>query len=134
MADEALRVLIRQRADNRCEYCRIHQDQVLFVPFHVDHIMPRKHGGDTHPSNLALSCMHCNLHKSSNLSGIDPERGEITPLFHPRRNRWEEHFAFQGALMVGLTPEGRATVRTLNMNGADRLQVRAELLARGESL
>ena len=78
--------------------------------------------------------MHCNLHKSSDLSGIDLEGGAITPLFHPRRDRWAEHFVFQGALIVGLTPMGRATVRTLNMNGANRLEVREEILARGESL
>jgi hypothetical protein len=78
--------------------------------------------------------MHCNLHKSSDLRGIDSEGGAITPLFHPRRDRWEEHFALQGALIVGLTPVGRATVRTLHMNGADRLEVREELLARGEAL
>lgn len=134
MADDALRALVRQRANGRCEYCRIQQAQVPFVPFHVDHIMPRKHGGRRHPSNLALACMHCNLHKSSDLRGIDSEGGAITPLFHTRRDRWEEHFALQGALIVGLTPVGRATVRTLNMNGADRLEVREELLARGEAL
>ena len=134
MADDALRTLVRQRAAQRCEYCRIQQHQVPFVPFHVDHIIPRKHGGDTQPGNLALACMHCNLHKSSDLSGIDPEGGAVTRLFHPRRDRWEEHFALQGALIVGLTPVGRATVRTLNMNGADRLEVREELLARGEAL
>jgi hypothetical protein len=59
--------------------------------------------------------MYCNLHKSSDLSGIDPEEDAITPLFHPRRDRWVEHFVFQGAFIVGLTPVGRATVRTLNM-------------------
>ena len=134
MADDALRTLVRQRAAHRCEYCRIQQHQVPFVPFHVDHIIPRKHSGDTQPANLALACMHCNLHKSSDLSGIDPAGGAMTRLFHPRRDRWEEHFAFQGALIVGLTPVGRTTVRTLNMNGADRLEVRGELLARGEAL
>jgi 5-methylcytosine-specific restriction endonuclease McrA len=107
MADEALRTLVRQRADHRCEYCHIRQEQVPFVPFHVDHIIPRKHGGSTHSANLALSCMHCNLHKSSDLSGIDPEGGAITPLFRPRRDRWEEHFAFQGALTASPTPNWR---------------------------
>src|SRR6058998_1653012 len=106
------------------------QEQVPFVPFHVDHIIPRQHGGDTHPANLALSCMHGKLHKSSDLSGIDPEGGAITPLFHPRRDRWEEHFNFQDALIVSLASVGRATVRTLNMHGAERLEVRAALLAR----
>ena len=127
------RALVRQHANGRGEYCRIQQAQVPFMPFHVDHIILRKHGGRTHPSNLALACMHCNLHKSLDLSGIDSEGG-TTPLFRPRRDRWEEHFALQGALIVGLTPAGRATVRTLNMNGADRLEVREELLARGEAL
>jgi hypothetical protein len=68
------------------------------------------------------------------LSGIDPQSGDITTLFNPRRDQWDEHFVFENALLVGLTPTGRATVRTLNMNGADRLELREELLSRGESL
>jgi hypothetical protein len=55
-------------------------------------------------------------------------------LFNPRRDPWNEHFAFNNALLVGLTSTGRATVRTLNMNGADRLELREELLSHGESL
>jgi hypothetical protein len=69
-----------------------------------------------------------------NLSGIDPQSGEITTLFNPRRDRWDEHFAFENALLVGLTATGRATIPTLNMNGADRVELREELLSRGESL
>lgn len=134
MADEAQRARVVLRTDERCEYCHLRQTHAPFISFHIDHIIPRKHGGGTVDSNLALACIHCNLHKSSNLSGIDPQSGDITTLFNPRRDQWDEHFAFENAFLVGLTPTGRATVRTLNMNGADRLELREELLSRGESL
>ena len=133
MVDEAQRARVILRADDRCEYCHLRQEHAPFISFHIDHVIPRKHGGRTVDSNLALACIHCNLHKSSDLSGIDPQSDEIIPLFHPRRDRWDEHFAFESALLVGLTPTGRATVRTLNMNGADRLELREELLSRGAS-
>jgi hypothetical protein len=51
----------------------------------------------------------------------------VVTLFHPRRDVWETHFVLRGALMVGLTPTGRATVRVLNMNAADRVQLRRAL-------
>ncbi|MDH3604181.1 MAG: HNH endonuclease [Candidatus Tectomicrobia bacterium] len=134
MANEVQRARVIQRANERCEYCHLRQEHAPFISFHIDHIIPRKHGGDTVDSNLALACIYCNLHKSSDLSGIDPQSGDVITLFNPRRDRWDEHFAFENALFVGLTPTGRATVRTLNMNGADRLELREELLSRGESL
>jgi hypothetical protein len=131
VTDAALRNLIRQRAGNRCEYCGIWQEHIPFALFHIDHIMPKKHGGDDDPSNLALACHHCNFHKGPNLTGIDPESGNITPLFHPRNERWEAHFELRDVTIVGLTPVGRATVQVLNMNAAERVQLRAELKARG---
>jgi hypothetical protein len=48
-------------------------------------------------------------------------------LFHPRRDKWTEHFAMDGALIVGKTPIGRVTVSLLRMNDARRLRVRALL-------
>ena len=52
-----LRQSVRQRAKNRCEYCRLHQD---FEPlrFHIEHIIPRQHGGKDSSENLALACHH----------------------------------------------------------------------------
>jgi hypothetical protein len=69
------------------------------------------------------------LAKRPNLSAIDPATGAVVTLFHPRRGLWNDHFEFQGPLIVGKTPEGRATVRLLQMNGQPRLQVRGLLLA-----
>jgi 5-methylcytosine-specific restriction endonuclease McrA len=125
--DAATRELARQRAGNRCEYCRLAQEDTPLATFHIEHIVARKHGGSDDPSNLALACYHCNLHKGTNLTGIDPISGAIVPLFHPRQQAWHEHFAIQGLLIVGLTPTGRATVRVLMMNAVGRLQLRAGL-------
>jgi hypothetical protein len=125
--DPAIRSLVRRRAAERCEYCRIHQDADPFFRFHIEHIIPRQHGGSTDATNLALACHHCNLHKGPNLSGIDPGSGALTPLFNPRLQAWEEHFSLQGVTIVGMTPQGRTTVRVLAMNKGARLQLRAAI-------
>lgn len=127
MIDSALRNLVRLRAGHRCEYCGISQHQVPFPLFHIEHILPKKHGGNDDPANLALACYHCNLHKGPNLTGIDPTTGQITPLYHPRNERWEMHFAHEGDLVVGLSAIGRVTVQVLNMNSTERVQLRAKL-------
>jgi len=82
--------------------------------------------------NLALACQRCNLHKGPNLSGVDPVTGELVQLFHPRRDRWAEHFRFEGVRLEGLTTTGRATVDVLAMNDARRLELRSELASGGE--
>lgn len=130
--DEALRKLVRDRADHRCEYCRLRQEHLPLTAFHVEHVIARKHHGDDAPENLALACDRCNLHKGPNLSGIDPRTGSIVPLFNPRTDLWIDHFELQGALLVGRTPTGRATVDVCNMNAPRRVQLRSLLAARGE--
>jgi hypothetical protein len=70
--------------------------------------------------NLALACHRCNLKKGTNLTGVDPVSGELVRLFHPRQDRWEEHFLVEGVRIEGRTPVGRATVRVLAMNDARR--------------
>jgi hypothetical protein len=76
--------------------------------------------GETIFDNLCLACRSCNEFKASHNAGIDPSTGDETPLFHPRRERWGDHFAWSpdGARIEGLTPSGRATVITLRMNNA----------------
>jgi hypothetical protein len=99
---------------------------VPLVRFHIEHVVPRQHGGSSDPKNLALACHHCNLHKGPNLTGIDPDTGRLEPLFHPRRQEWDEHFAMDGANVVGRTPTGRVTVRVLAMNAPPRVELRRE--------
>ena len=122
---EATRAFVRQRAAHRCEYCHLQQDDSPLAALHIEHLRPRKHGGSDHESNLGLACIDCNLHKGSNLTGIDPLTGAVTELFHPRLQRWEEHFAFEGIHLVSKTAVGRTTIQVLNMNSEDQLDLRA---------
>jgi hypothetical protein len=118
------------RAAGRCEYCRI--PQFAFpLPFQIDHILAEKHGGETVDGNLALACPHCNRFKGPNIAGLDPATGELTRLFDPRRDAWEDHFQLHGPSVVGSTPIGRTTVDVLAMNADVLLLVRVELLAEG---
>ena len=129
--DAATRNLVRRWADNRCEYCLLRQEY-SHLAHHVEHIVAKQHGGTDDPTNLALACHRCNHCKGPNLTGFDRESGHIVPLFHPRRDRWTEHFAWWGPRIQGLTAIGRVTVVVLGMNDARRLDLRAALLARGE--
>jgi hypothetical protein len=107
------------------------QSDEPFFRYQLEHCTARQHGGTNDESNLALSCPHCNRHKGPNLAGLDPLDGTMVALFHPRLQRWEEHFAFHGPVIVGLTPVGRATVRVLAMNAPLRIELRA-LLAQAD--
>ena len=86
------------------------------LPFQIDHIIATQHEGATEPSNLALACPHCNRHKGPNIAGLDAVTGQLVRLFHPRRDRWSDHFSLDGAHIAGKTPTGRATVQVLAMN------------------
>lgn len=118
------------RASGRCEYCNL-PAKLYPAPFQIDHIIAKQHGGKTELSNLALSCLHCNVRKGPNIAGIDPTTGEIARLFHPRKNRWDEHFKWDDANIVGRTPVGRVTVHVLGMNDADFLKARLALIRAG---
>ena len=120
-----LRREVTVRAGHRCEYCRLAQAGQE-AAFHVDHIHPIAEGGETVPENLALACVSCSLRKGARLHARDPQTGREAALFHPRAHRWEEHFAWKGNRVTGLTPTGRATVDLLKMNRALIVAIRAE--------
>ena len=122
--DAATRQLVRKRAGDRCEYCGIRQDESPFAALHIEHIIPRKHGGTDAPNNLALACVDCNLHKGSNVAGYDPLTGALTELFHPRRDVWTHHFARSGAIIVGRTATGRTSVDVLQLNSEEHVRRR----------
>jgi 5-methylcytosine-specific restriction endonuclease McrA len=126
--DAKTRVLVRRRAGDACEYCRIPQRATPYISFHVEHITARQHGGGDDPDQLALACDRCNAYKGSNLTSIDPETGSIVPLFNPRRDTWDDHFVLRSGEIIGLTARGRATVRLLNMNAVRRVELREEWL------
>lgn len=129
MTDD-LRALVRDRAGDVCEYCRMPQ-QFYRARFQVEHVIAVQHGGPTRPDNLALACQHCNRHKGPNLAGLDPATRQLVRLFHPRTDVWAEHFAWSGHVLTGVTPIGRTTVAVLAMNSPEYLSVRAALLLEG---
>ncbi len=124
MTDANTRRQVSLRAGQRCEYCHLHQDQSPLAMLQIEHIIPRKHGGSDNEDNLALACIDCNLAKSSNLTGIDPQTGRVTLLFHPRTQNWSDHFEQRGPFILGKTDIGRTTVRVLNMNSDEQVQLR----------
>lgn len=131
MVDAESRRLVRQRAENRCEYCRL-PEELGEVTFHVEHIVARQHQGGDEMSNLSLAFDRCNLTKGPNLSA--KVEGETVELFHPRRHKWNDHFAFSGPEIVGVTPTGQATVQLLKMNAPRRVAIRRRILSRDETL
>lgn len=119
---------IWRRAGNCCEYCRMPQE-FDDTPFEIDHIIARKHDGPTVLSNLALSCFFCNSFKDSDIAGRDWKTRKLIPLFNPRRHKWERHFRWDGAVLIGRSPVGRVTVFVLNINDPFRVELRQGLIA-----
>lgn len=78
-----------------------------------------------------MACHFCNRKKGPNLAGIDPVTGEITVLFHPRRDNWHDHFQWNGPLIEGRSAVGRATAHVLALNDSKRMRLRLQLLEEG---
>jgi hypothetical protein len=123
----SLRRFVVERAAGRCEYCLLHENDVPFS-HQVDHIIPRKHSGQTTRDNLALACFECNRYKGSDLTTIDPLEGTVVLLFNPRVQVWTEHFMLETAYIVGITPIGRATASLLRFNRWRRVVQRQALI------
>lgn len=115
-------------ADHLCEYCLIHEDDSFFG-CEVDHIISEKHGGPTEISNLAYACMFCNRHKGSDIGSIVRTTGAFCRFFHPRTDRWSEHFGLVGVTIRTVTDIGEVTARILDFNDDDRILERQALRA-----
>ncbi len=126
----ALREEVALRAGGRCEYCRLSQAGQE-ATFHIDHVVPRAANGPTEADNLALACVSCSLRKWARQAAPDPETGEDAPMFSPRAQRWADHFRWDGAVVVPLTPTGRATTAALAMNRPLVVAIRWEEAERG---
>jgi hypothetical protein len=120
------------RARHRCEYC--HAPEAVFnLPLEVEHIMPLARGGEDTAANWALACRACNLYKATHVSGHDPVHNAVIRLFHPRADRWEDHFqvALESGELVGRTSVGRATVVRLRLNHEAQVTARRQWMRLG---
>lgn len=79
--------------------------------------------------NLALCCQECNNRKYTALTALDTISGERVRLFHPRQDRWSDHFAWNEGftILLGLTACGRATIEKLQMNRTSLINMRSVL-------
>lgn len=115
--NDATKKFVRERAKFLCEYC--HSSEEASAPlFSIDHIMPQSLGGSDDHNNLGLACQRCNGYRDNFITGIDPNTGEIVPLFNPRQQKWYDHFIWSadGLKIVGITSIGRATCNRLDLN------------------
>ncbi len=129
---EHVRILVRERANNRCEYCLCHQDYVM-GRLQIDHVVPiAKRGSDTE-DNLCLACELCNQHKWTKTEDTDPQTGKQVSLFNPRKQNWSDHFIWSsdGIQIIGLTECGRATVNALRLNNNLSVTVRRNWVLAG---
>jgi len=118
------------REGGRCEYCLIHELEVGFS-HQVDHIVSRKHGGESTSDNLAYACVICNRYKGTDIAAIDQSSGKVARLFDPRRDLWSDHFRLESATIEPISSVGSATVRLLRLNAPERISERRQLQSLG---
>jgi len=111
---DLVRTQVRNRANQRYEYCQLPEHAIRY-PFHIEHIIARKHAGSSDLDNLAWACIFCNTFKGSDIASLDPESGKLAPLYHPREQLWADHFDMLEGVIVGKTPTGRATATLLQV-------------------
>jgi 5-methylcytosine-specific restriction endonuclease McrA len=127
----ALSKRVRQRAGLVCEYCRLPQASQE-AAFHIDHIQPRAAQGLTTADNLALACVTCSLKKAARTQVRDPRSKRLVPLFHPRHDRWSDHFRWSsGCRIIGRTATGRATIQAPRMIRRAVIGIRKALVKLG---
>ena len=125
-----LRKRVVARAAFICEYCLVHEDD-MYSSYQIDHVVSLKHGGTSEFDNLAYACPLCNVYKGTDVGSIVFPTGQFTRLFNPRRDRWIDHFAVEGSIIVPLTEIGQATIDTLQLNHSRRLPIRELLIQQG---
>ena len=128
--NDVLRQLVFERANRSCEYCGL-VDEFDPLPFCIDHIIAQQHRGPTVESNLACCCYSCNSCKGPNIAGIDPDTRQLTRLFHPRSDRWVDHFHWECPLLRAKSAIGRVTIYVLDINDLVRVEHRRWLIEEG---
>ena len=127
--ERSLEDLVWKRARGRCEYCQVSWSN-LDLPFEIDHIIAAHHLGRTQANNTCLACLRAIVTKGQTLPELTLTK-KIVPLFHPRRHKWSRHFRWDGAVLVGRTPTGRATIIALKINPDHRIDLRQGLIDEG---
>ncbi|HFA52216.1 MAG TPA: HNH endonuclease [Bacteroidetes bacterium] len=123
------RSFVALRANHLCEYC-LSFEGFSAVKFQIEHIISIKHGGTDDLLNLALACIFCNRFKGSDVGTI-LRAFQFTRFYHPRIDKWTDHFFLSDVLIEPKTEIGEATVKIFKLNDPDRLIERYAYLSKG---
>ena len=122
--DAGTRRLVRERAGERCEYCRLPQSALPLARFHIEHVIARQHRGGDSPGNLAFPAITAIFTRDRTCPASTHRMVESAGSSIPARIAGEEHFETWGLLLLGLTSTGRITVSVLAMNSQAQLETR----------
>jgi HNH endonuclease len=127
-----LREEVKLRANKCCEYCKS-QDKYSPTAFTIDHITPESLDGTSDFENLAYACFLCNRLKSNKLKSFDAITEKWIPLYNPRTEVWDEHFAWSedATNLLGITTIGRCMVKELKLNRDKLIEYRKCLILFG---
>lgn len=124
---KSIKEKVIDRAKEKCEYCLINI-QFSYFPFHIEHIISIKHGGDSDFENLALACPICNINKGTDLGSIT-ENETLIRFYNPRKDIWNEHFELENTGEISAKTEiGKVTIKILKLNHPESLIERKELV------
>jgi len=133
MSLNKLKEQVYNRANGLCEYCKSPAN-ISTQSFVIEHIIPKSKEGKTSLENLALSCQGCNNYKYNKISGIDSILNKKVNLFHPRKQAWNNNFAWSddGLEIIGINAIGRVTTDTLKLNRTELKNLRKLLTEVGK--
>ncbi len=126
----ATKKIVIERADHRCEYCRVPVYLSSFN-YHIEHIIGLQHGGRNSLENLAYCCSTCNWKKGLNIATILEVDSDLIPLFNPRRQNWFEHFSVQRGELFAVSDISKATIKLLELNLPHKIEERFEMALAG---
>lgn len=128
-----LKQRIRAHFSDCCAYCHTAESLTIAI-FEIEHIIPRSAGGKTEFKNLCLACPACNRFKAHRQEVLDPQTKQPTLLFHPHKQSWDKHFAWNedDTQLIALSATGRATIAALRMNRPQLVRVRRMWVKMGE--
>lgn len=97
------------------------EDDMIYIPHQIDHIIRLRQGGKTEIENLAYNCFSCNNNKGSDIETILLPQKLFVRLFNPRIDSWIENFESINGVFHSLTPIGEATVKLIKLNSKEKI-------------
>ena len=107
-----IRLLVRQRANFRCEYCGVSETDAG-SELTIDHFQPQAKGGNDDVNNLLYCCPRCNQYKAD----YWPLRPDDPNLWNPRHDPIDTHLIeLPDGILYPRTSTGAFSMRRLRLN------------------